>query len=336
MMTQRRIYIAAAQQISMQQPLSTEWMDAPSVADSSYVRSVEPDYKQYLSPVKSRRMGLLLRRALVTSIQALRDAGFECPQAVVTGSAWGCLENTELFLRSMCEDGERLLKPTHFMQSTHNTISSLISIHLGCHGYNTTYSHRNISFESALSDAMMQLAVSDIDNALVGCHDELTPDWFELISKIEPPRQVPVSETSTAIVLTSRSEKAMCEVLPPTILNRPDNEMLKSAVRKARTSGVDLILAGLNGDPDNDAAYAPITESLPGVPVASFKRICGENYSASAFGTYMAAVCLAQGRVPAALTEDKELRPESILVVNHCGGRNYTLTTLRKCGDYSD
>ena len=68
------------------------------------------------------------------------------------------------------------MKPTHFMQSTHNTISSLLAIRFKCHGYNATYSHRGASLESALMDAYMQIALGDIDNALVGWFDEKTQD----------------------------------------------------------------------------------------------------------------------------------------------------------------
>ena len=51
----------------------------------------------------------------------------------------------------MATFGENCLKPSLFMQSTHNTIGSLIGIVLKCHGYNNTYSHEGISFESAFA-----------------------------------------------------------------------------------------------------------------------------------------------------------------------------------------
>lgn len=333
-MAQPSIYIASARHISMQQPLTSDWLDAPLTSTEKYVRSIEPDYKQYLSPIKSRRMGKLLKRALVTSIQALRDAGIEQPDAVITGSAWGCLENTELFLRSMCEDGEQLLKPTNFMQSTHNTISSLISIHLGCHGYNTTYSHKNISFESALDDAFMQLTAGEVDNVLVGSHDELTPDWYRLCDAISGRMDVPLTETSVAMVLTRNEVGTMCEVLRPEMLYSPCAEQLIAAVRRiTATTGIDLILAGLNGDAENDDAYVHILSEMQGIPVVAFKRFCGENFSASAFATYMAAHLLSMDHTPKNIL-GSVLQPKSILVVNHHGRKNYSFTQLRKCGNF--
>ena len=60
------------------------------------------------------------------------------------------------------------------MNSTHNTIGSVVAIKLGCHGYNTTYSHPGRSLLSALEDAAMQIGLGDIDTALVGWYDERT------------------------------------------------------------------------------------------------------------------------------------------------------------------
>ena len=100
------------------------------------------------------------------------------------------------------------MKPTHFMQSTHNTISSLIAIRLGAHGYNATYSHRGRSFESALQDAWTQIALGDIDTALVGWFDEMTPALADSLSKqgIEP------KEHALAVVLSANPEGAITVV----------------------------------------------------------------------------------------------------------------------------
>ena len=94
------------------------------------------------------------------------------------------------------------------MQSTHNTIASLIAIRLGAHGYNATYSHRGRSFESALQDAATQIALGDIDNALVGWFDEMTPNLSaSLLSQgIEP------KEHALAVVLSANPEGALCEI----------------------------------------------------------------------------------------------------------------------------
>ena len=53
----RKIYIKSATQISMQQPLSEEWLTAPLVQTETYVRSQDPNFREWLNPLESRRMG---------------------------------------------------------------------------------------------------------------------------------------------------------------------------------------------------------------------------------------------------------------------------------------
>ena len=168
----------------------------------------EPDYRSLFSVMEARRMGRLLKRAVWTSSQALAQAGIAVPDAVIIGTDYGCIENSELFLKALKGIDDAPMKPTHFMQSTHNTIASLIAIRLGCHGYNATYSHRGRSFESALQDAVTQIALGDIDTALVGWFDEMPPNLAASLRAqgIEP------HEHALAMVLSSDPQGAVSEI----------------------------------------------------------------------------------------------------------------------------
>ena len=73
-------------------------------------------------------MGRLLKRAVWTSAEALKEAGIAVPEAVVIGTDFGCIENSESFLKALKGLEDAPLRPTHFMQSTHNTIASLQGI----------------------------------------------------------------------------------------------------------------------------------------------------------------------------------------------------------------
>ena len=171
----------------------------------------EPDYRSLFSVLEARRMGRLLKRAVWTSDQALKQAGIAVPDAFLVGTDFGCIENSERFLSALKGIDDAPLRPTHFMQSTHNTIASLIAIRLGCHGYNATYSHRGRSFESALQDAATQIALGDIDTALVGWFDEMTPNLAESLRAqgIEP------KEHALAVVLSANPEGAIEEIPGP-------------------------------------------------------------------------------------------------------------------------
>lgn len=141
------------------------------------------DSKDVISPMEARRMGKLLKAATLSSLRALKIAEIEMPDAIITATSMGMLENSEKFLIDMVENGESLLKPTLFMQSTHNTIGSSIAIRLGCHGYNTTYSQGNESLDWAMRDAERLIKSGKANCVLVGVHDESTPLLNELLSK---------------------------------------------------------------------------------------------------------------------------------------------------------
>lgn len=137
----------------------------------------DPNFKLYMTPGEARRLGPMLKRTMAVSIQTLRDAGEEgvafVPDAIVTGTAWGNAESSETFLRDMLTGGEQLLKPTPFMQSTHNTIGSLIAISTKNHGYNNTHSQGEDSLRMSMLDAWMLMQQGQIKSALVGLHDSV-------------------------------------------------------------------------------------------------------------------------------------------------------------------
>lgn len=336
-MNVRKIFITSAQQISMQQPLCHQWMVEPLSSTEPYVRSCEPNYREFLSPIESRRLGKVLKRALVTSLKVMSDSGVTNPDAIITGTGLGCVENTESFLKALCIDGEQLLKPTHFMQSTHNTIGSLIAIHTKSHGYNVTYSDKATSFESALYDALLQFAVTPIKNALVGSHDEVTPSYFTLLKRIGyvgQPGQVACSEASVAMMLQADvATGAWCEVEKMEMLYSPQPDELEAAlcgiVAEAQP---DAIVAGINNAPANDCGYSKIA-SLE-LPIVAYKRAFGENYSASALGVYAAARMIKENRIPQYLLAKGDMpdKVERLLVFNHSDNKNYSLLLLKKCG----
>ncbi len=301
-----RIYIRSAAQISVQKPLCEDWMADPVQLSGEYLRSQDPDFKPFLSPMRARRMGLILKRAIAVSLTALRNAGIECPDAIFTGTGLGCMENTENFLSAMCRDGEEMLPPTYFMMSTHNTISSAVAILLRCHGQNCTYSQKDISFESALLDAFLQLQVGGVSNALVGVHDETTPDTYDLLKGAGYfDGDVTAAEASSAFVLSAFStpsavlgtdvalKNPLCELADVQILHSPTN--LESVVNEYNASRVILS--------------------------SDYFKLFGKCFSTSGLGAYEAAMRIAKGL-------DKD-----ILVVNDAGEDVGLVYLKGLCGD---
>ena len=163
------------------------------------------ELREFVSAGEARRMGKLLKAATITSLKALKEAGIETPDAIITATAFGMLETSEKFLVDMLENGEETLSPTLFMQSTHNTIGSAIAIRTKCHGYNMTYSQGSDSLEWAMRDARRLIETGKARTVLVGCHDEATPLFQEFCRRMGKP--VPQDIYSRSIVL-SRSSHA--------------------------------------------------------------------------------------------------------------------------------
>lgn len=329
-MKDKKCYINSAVQVSCQLPLQEEWLVNPQLYGERYVRAQEPDVKAYVSAGEARRMSRILKRATATSLEALRRAAVEMPDAVITGTGMGCMENSEKFLIDMANFGENSLKPTLFMQSTHNTISSQISILLKCHGYNNTYSHRGISFDSALFDAFLQLRLGRISTALVGSHDEVTPLMARFMRGTQPDYNL-ISESSVAMVVSDQDAGALCEVERIEILHRPKEDELLQAIEHCMGEDGALML-GLNGNPLNDAPYEKILAEYQDIPVLTYRNVFGDNFSSSATAVYAAAHMLKEGRYPDAMVMnggDAQIGDiRSLTLVHHSGGADWAVIKL--------
>jgi hypothetical protein len=343
------VYILAAKQISTQPPLTDEWMDHPLSYTEQDVRAIDPDYKQYFAPNVARRLDKILKRALLLSRQVIETSGISNPEAIITGTGLGCIENTELFLEALIREGEELLKPTYFMQSTHNTIGSLIAIDAHCHGYNSTYTHKGISFECALSDAFMQLSGGQIATAMVGAYDEMTSNYFTILSRTGYLGHFTSGfsgETAVSFMLSTHpSAGALCRLrgLETCYCSKPNTQSIKTTLDQLLTNNpcaIDAVMIGTNGRDTNDRIYSEICPKLfPGKPLLRYKHLFGESYTTPGLGIYAAAICLHQNRIPSHLSIHPEggtpQHVKNILFYNQFENKNHTFTLLSSCGEES-
>ena len=248
-------FILSAAQISAQEPLCEAWKENPVALSEPLTRSREADYKQFIPPLEARRMGRILKRAIATANTAMNDAGLGTPEAIITGTGLGCIENTEIFLDALCREGEDQMMPTRFMSSTHNTMSSIVAINLQAHGYNATYAHNTVSFQSALMDALLQLRRGAVDNAMVCAHDEMTPSYHALLCKGGYLKDKKAAECAVSMVLANENNgHALCEIADMRMLYRPTEEEKQQALDELVESSklkVEII--------DRDSAMSPFT-----------------------------------------------------------------------------
>ena len=280
-----KVYILSAAQISAQEPLSEAWLNNPITLTEPLTRSREADYKQFIPPLEARRMGKILKRAIATAKTATTQAGIDMPEAIITGTGLGCIENTEIFLDALCREGEDQMMPTRFMQSTHNTISSIVAINLHAHGYNTTYAHNTVSFQSALIDAMLQLRSGKLNNAMVCAHDEMTPSYHALLCKGGYLKGKHATECAVSMMLsTVNNGHALCEVADMRMLYRPTEAEKQQALESLRAEAPNSQLSTLDS-----------------------QLIFGTCYTAPALDLYAAAHTMKDNPVIVQYSDDKYL-----------------------------
>ncbi len=320
------------------------------------MKCVEPDYKEIINPALIRRMSRVVKMGVAAALKSLKDAGIEKPDAIITGTGLGCMEDTGAFLSSLIKDKEQFLTPTAFIQSTHNTIAGQIALLLKCNNYNFAYVHRGFSFESALMDAMMMLNSGEASNVLVGGIDELTKDYLGITTRLgqwkqetsegfdlysDKKRGTLAGEGSVFFTLQSANEGAMAVFNGLDMIYKPASEkVVQDAITQLLEKAglgindIDAVMIGRNGWPKYDKIYQPLLEtSFAGKSILAFKYLCGEYMTASSFAAWLSASILQQKKVPASVQLSGPAMKDfkNILIYNHYMGTDHALMLVSSC-----
>jgi 3-oxoacyl-(acyl-carrier-protein) synthase len=280
--------------------------------DARMIQCMEPEVDPGLDEKYLRRMNRLIRLGWTAAKICLDDAGNPKPDAIITGSGWGSVQDSEKFLLSIYKNKEIFLPPTPFIQSTHNALGSQIAILLECYHYNMAYAHSSHAFLHALEDAMLRMQLGESQKVLVGGFDEVTPNQFTLYDRIGWWRKEPVHSLR---LLEDKKPGSVCgEGFGFFLLETERNantyaELVATPARLGHSGGdsqiikdtkIDWVFAGYSGDSQYDGAIdEAIAEMFPGgVNVAAYKHLCGEYLTSSAFALWAAAKALKHQRVP--------------------------------------
>jgi 3-oxoacyl-[acyl-carrier-protein] synthase II len=322
------------------------------------LQSVDPDYKQYIQPNQLRRMSRLLKMGVTSAGICLHDAGVEKPDAIITGTGLGMMEETEKFLNGILDNGEKLLNPTAFIQSTHNTVGAHIAVMLGCNNYNLTYVHGPVSFENALLDSLMWLAERPSDKVLLGGIEEITKDHFMItdsmgfwkkgelsnlhLLKDKNPGTIAGEGASFFLLTREENPQNYAKISGLSTLFNPGLKLQATSFieeflldHKLERSDIDLVILGLNGDPENDAIYGPV-QSYFGENVARswYKHLSGEHYLASSFALWLGARIMKSRQIPPVTLLNDTQKPgqiRNILIFNHYKNIHHSLMLVTSC-----
>jgi len=200
----KNVYLHSAVSISAQNTFDSDgFLEDMKPISGNTVPAQYPNYKDYIAPSASRRMATGVKMGVSAATKALHNAQLAQPDAIITGTGMGCIEDTEKFLNTIIGNDEEFLTPTSFIQSTHNTVGAQIALGLKCKAYNNTYVHAALSFESALLDAQLLLQQEEAQHVLVGGVDELGTEIIGHVRHMEDAHtggiQVPFGEAEGAI-----------------------------------------------------------------------------------------------------------------------------------------
>lgn len=178
-------------------------------------RDVVTDIKQLIPDAGlRRRMSKVIKTAVATAIETIGGVEeIDSLDGIITATGWGCLTDSERFLRNIIADKEQLLNPTPFIQSTFNTVGGQIALLRHNHCYNVTFVNRSHSFEDALLDAVMRIEDGESSNVLVGSFDEQTTSQHKIMERMGTFRNMEDGEGSVFVHLKAEaSDRSLAEI----------------------------------------------------------------------------------------------------------------------------
>ncbi len=300
---------------------------------------MHPNYKEIISANALRRMATGVKMGMAAAYKALKNANIQQPDAILTGTGMGCIEDTEKFLNTIIANDETHVTPTSFILSTHNTVGSQIALSLQCKAYNNTYVHGALSFESALMDACLLLQQDEANHVLVGGVDELGTEFVDAVRLMEDRNsqgiKVPLGEGATFFVLSSQHQQDAVQLLDlesysVTVQSSIVEKMTAFLTRNhLNVANVDVLMLGNNGDAF-DVFYDSVASSLSETSQVTYKQLCGEYYTASAFGLFMAHEILKSQDIPNGMLQNeiKNKSVNTILLYNQFKGRDHSFILL--------
>lgn len=296
-----------------------------------------------------------VKMGIAASTKALAEANVTVPDAIITGTGMGCVEDSEKFLKGILDNKEQFLTPTSFIQSTHNTVGAQIALGLQCKGYNFTYVNGAVSLETALLDAKIQVETEEGNTILVGGIDETgehTLSLYKLAKFIKKEEDAPYSilnSTSKGVVFSegvafftlenTKKESTYASIEAIKIQNSlavNEVENFISAFLKANNcevNEIDAVVFGNNGDVEYDSYYDVSNSLFKNTAQVYYKHLSGEYNTASGFGLWCAAKIIKNQEIPSVLKMNsvESAKIETILLYNQYQGRDLSLILLKKC-----
>jgi hypothetical protein len=310
--------------------------DLPVGPVDNLLRAIEPKYEGIPGNVL-RRMSKSVRMGVGAALPLLGHS----PDGILIGTGYGGMEDSVKFLKQVIDFDEGVLAPGPFVQSTANAIASQIALFNHNRGYNTTYVHRGLAFESALIDAAMLVKELPGSSWLVGGVDEISghhyrfeqaEGWYKKedfsgrdLYTGDSPGSI-AGEGAALFLLNDIPAGALVLVKGIAAFRDESEEAVKAALglflerHLGEGERPDLLISGENGD-NRALKWYRLCETVLGreVAVVRFKHLCGEYPTASAFALWLACTLPEKGK-----------SRQTVLIYNNYKFSQHSLILLEK------
>jgi len=296
---------------------------------SSHSAALVRDFKprDYIAPMKLRRMNQLSRLTVAAARLALGDRKLPLGSGVAIGTAFGTVQTSVDYMQEYVEKGAALAPPQLFAESVANAPGSHVAIEHDLRGFNVTITQRESSALAAAMYAAAQIAKGAAPAALIGGVDEVTEMVFSVLARLGAMSDVarPFDRRRDGFVFGEGSAILIAEAEPSseplgyfsgfgigrdTTATTSDwgsddarvAEVMRAAMDDAEIERVDAIFASANGTRRGDAVEARAIARLFGdnvPPVVTTKGSFGEYAAAGALQLAAAVSALRDQTLPA-------------------------------------
>ena len=346
------MYIRDLNCISPQQHFGSTLSEGPATPhEGNKYLAFEPDYTSLIPRNMLRRMGKALRMGIGAGLPLLNkhaDIG-----GILFGTADGGIEDSMEFLDQLVQYKESTLTPTHFVQSTPNSLAGQLAVMGNRTGYNATHVNKGLSFESALLDAWLVLREKEAETLLVGNIEQFSEHNYNIEYQAGAFKEKPVSsgaligsgtpgtvngEGCAMFVITAEPNEALCEVCDLDTFSytyglEVEERLLRFLNKnKLQPSDLDGLVMGFSGDSRTDYQYEQLINRLfPEQSVYTYKNLVGDYPTVSAFALWL-SVQILQGRsLPAeAIYRSGSRTQNRMLIYNQYKGLQHSFILLQR------
>lgn len=285
---------------------------------SSNQKIIHPDYASYIPLMSLRRMSDVIKMAVCCAKACVGPDDKDFLGGIIVGTALGSSNHTNTFREKVEASEGKLISPTSFILSTHNTMAGQISLALSCNGYNNTYSHNSLSFEHSLLDAMLHLE-SGVSSMLVGTSDEAHESSIELNYEVGT-KLYPKTYGASFFLLGDESSTGLGVSfvdVEPVHGFKDINSVIALFLSRNNLipNQIDKVYCACRLKETSDDVYG----FFEGADIETYESITGSYLTSSSFAAHLGCDFLKYGQ-----------EVEYALIINNTLGQNLGLTLLKK------